>query len=34
MEREGYVENSPERCFFCKDELYSLLDQLTRDRRL
>src|SRR5262245_16440540 len=25
MEREGYVENSPERCFFCKDELYSLL---------
>ncbi len=28
MEREGYVENSPERCFFCKDELYSLLDQL------
>jgi uncharacterized protein len=28
MERVGYVENSPERCFFCKDELYSLLDQL------
>jgi pyridinium-3,5-biscarboxylic acid mononucleotide sulfurtransferase len=29
MEREGYVENSPERCFFCKDELYTLLDKLT-----
>ena len=29
MDREGYVENSPERCFFCKDELYTLLDQLT-----
>ena len=21
MEREGYIENSPERCFFCKDEI-------------
>jgi len=30
MDRPGYVENSPERCFFCKDELYSLLDQLTQ----
>jgi len=29
MERTGYVENSPERCFFCKDELYTLLDALT-----
>jgi pyridinium-3,5-biscarboxylic acid mononucleotide sulfurtransferase len=30
MERAGYVENSPDRCFYCKDELYSLLDQLTQ----
>jgi pyridinium-3,5-biscarboxylic acid mononucleotide sulfurtransferase len=30
MDRPGYVENSPERCFFCKDELYSLLDQMTQ----
>ncbi len=30
MEREGYVENSSERCFFCKDELYGLLDEMTR----
>jgi uncharacterized protein len=30
MERPGYVENSPDRCFFCKDELYGLLEQMTR----
>jgi uncharacterized protein len=30
MDRPGYVENSPERCFFCKDELYTLLDRLTQ----
>ena len=30
MERDGYVENSPERCFFCKDELYTLLGEMTR----
>src|SRR4029453_9629756 len=30
MDRPGYVENSSERCFFCKDELYTLLDQLTQ----
>src|SRR5689334_16481470 len=30
MDKPGYVENSPERCFFCKDELYSLLDRLTQ----
>ena len=30
MDRAGYVENSPERCFFCKDELYTLLDRLTQ----
>lgn len=25
MERPGYVANSPERCYFCKDELYGRL---------
>jgi len=30
MDREGYVENSPDRCFYCKDELYTLLGQMTR----
>ena len=30
MEREGYVENSSERCFFCKDELYGLLEEMTQ----
>ena len=30
MDKPGYVENSPERCFFCKEELYSLLDELTQ----
>jgi uncharacterized protein len=25
MDRPGYVENSPQRCFHCKTELYSLL---------
>ena len=30
MDREGYVENSPDRCFYCKDELYTLLGEMTR----
>lgn len=25
LDRPGYVENSPERCFHCKDELYTVL---------
>ena len=29
MDRPGYVENSPDRCFYCKDELYTLLGRLT-----
>ncbi|HWC30763.1 MAG TPA: ATP-dependent sacrificial sulfur transferase LarE [Dehalococcoidia bacterium] len=29
MDRPGYVENSPDRCFYCKDELYTLLGQMT-----
>jgi pyridinium-3,5-biscarboxylic acid mononucleotide sulfurtransferase len=29
MDRQGYVENSPDRCFYCKDELYTLLGQMT-----
>jgi uncharacterized protein len=30
MDRPGYVENSPDRCFHCKDELYGLLEEMTR----
>jgi uncharacterized protein len=30
MDVAGYVENSPERCFFCKDELYGLLEEMTK----
>jgi uncharacterized protein len=29
MDRPGYVENSPDRCFYCKDELFTLLGQMT-----
>ena len=28
MAREGYVANSPQRCYFCKTELYSQLTDL------
>jgi uncharacterized protein len=28
MDRPGYVENSPQRCYHCKTELYSLLEEL------
>ena len=31
MEREGYVENSPRRCYFCKTELYSHLSQIAQE---
>ena len=30
MDKPGYVENSAERCFFCKEELYSLLGEMTQ----
>jgi uncharacterized protein len=32
MERAGYVENSPQRCYHCKTELYELLASLARER--
>ena len=32
MERPGYVENSPQRCYHCKTELYELLASLARAR--
>jgi len=28
MDRPGYVENSPQRCYHCKTELYSLLEEM------
>ena len=31
LARPRYVENSPERCFECKDELYSLLEALAAE---
>ena len=27
MDREGYTENSPRRCYFCKTELYNAPDR-------
>ncbi len=32
MERAGYVENSPQRCYHCKTELYGLLAALAQER--
>ena len=32
FQREEYLANSPERCYFCKRELFSILDRLARDR--
>lgn len=32
MDRPGYVENSPQRCYHCKTELYSILAGLARER--
>ncbi len=32
MDREGYVENAPDRCFHCKTELYGLLATLAAER--
>ena len=31
MEREGYVENSPQRCYHCKDEVYGRLATIARE---
>ena len=32
MDRPGYVQNAPDRCFYCKDELYALLGALAARR--
>jgi uncharacterized protein len=32
MERPDYLENSPQRCYFCKDELFGRLQALARQR--
>ena len=34
IEREDYQANNPNRCFFCKDELYNPPDSLCPRRRL
>ncbi|HKW34236.1 MAG TPA: ATP-dependent sacrificial sulfur transferase LarE [Candidatus Acidoferrum sp.] len=33
MENPAYRANQPDRCYFCKDELFSALDNLARSRR-
>ena len=32
MDRPGYVENSPQRCYYCKTELYGLLEAMAAER--
>ena len=32
FDNPDYVKNAPDRCFHCKDELFTRLDQLARDR--
>jgi len=32
MDREGYVQNGPDRCFHCKTELYGLLAAMAQER--
>jgi uncharacterized protein len=32
MDLAGYVENSPQRCYFCKDELFGRLQALAKER--
>jgi len=33
LDVDGYVRNAPDRCYFCKSELYGLLDALAAERR-
>ena len=32
LENPSYSANNPDRCFFCKDELYTKLESVARDR--
>ncbi len=32
LENPAYRANAPDRCYFCKDELFSVLDKIARDR--
>ena len=34
FENPDYVKNDPNRCFHCKDELFTCLDQVARDRAI
>lgn len=34
LEKAEYVANGPDRCFFCKDELYQKLEPLARERHI
>ena len=33
LERDGYVSNSPQRCYFCKSELYTHLHKIANEER-
>ena len=33
MQRQAFLQNNPDRCFHCKDELYGLLHRMSLDRR-
>ncbi len=32
MEKTGYVENSPQRCYFCKNTLFTELDEVAKEQ--
>lgn len=34
LQNPGYQANNPDRCFFCKDELYTRLKDVARDREI
>jgi pyridinium-3,5-biscarboxylic acid mononucleotide sulfurtransferase len=34
IEREGYAANSPERCYFCKDELFVALSRIAAEEKI
>jgi len=34
MQKQAFVQNSPDRCFHCKDELYGVLKDIAAERRI
>jgi pyridinium-3,5-biscarboxylic acid mononucleotide sulfurtransferase len=33
MQKDAFVQNNPDRCFHCKDELYGVLGEVARERK-